>query len=464
MATTPHLAFVGGLTRAASKEDVLALVATFGIQSALNFSLVPSRGFGFLRLSSAEEHARLLTLRQVTLHDRPVYFLAPDSAAAPTVIKLNVSSAPARRGATLFVFSLNPNLDSRAMHSRAMQALLTDAATQHSKAGAPSAHVVRKQSGSAHKGYAFVACQSAADAALVMAGLQADGWRVEWMRPKGKPRKGGKHRGRKGKRRGGGHGCRPGDCAAFEARLVYGDEDDGDEDAYEQEFEGDEDDQALALSAGVSSRPTATTLEAVAAKTAEVASPHREQCREVLPREQCRGVLASLLGDEGGNRDGGGIETAAGGDLHDGTGSPSDGDAQDALVAMGEFVTSSTEWSAFVNGFLLQHCRTFDDSEENRLEWHTLHLEFCSQLEALLEQQLSILGVAVDDFVELLGEKPRENYDAFLEAVLAIDDFGRFKAAMLDLKRDLLGYTLPADMIDHVKGAWTTRHTGLADF
>ena len=102
--------------------------------------------------------------------------------------------------------------------------------------------------------------------------------------------------------------------------------------------------------------------------------------------------------------------------------------------------TSSAEWSAFVNGFLLQHCRTFDDSEENRLEWHTLHLEFCSQLEALLEQQLSILGVAVDDFVELLGEKPRENYDAFLEAVLAIDDFGRFKAAMLDLKRDLLGY------------------------
>ena len=53
----------------------------------------------------------------------------------------------------------------------------------------------------------------------------------------------------------------------------------------------------------------------------------------------------------------------------------------------------------------MQHCHAFDDSEENRLEWHDLHVQFQQQLEAVLEGQLARLGVAVDDFVALLQQQ-----------------------------------------------------------
>ena len=58
--------------------------------------------------------------------------------------------------------------------------------------------------------------------------------------------------------------------------------------------------------------------------------------------------------------------------------------------------------------------------------------------------------------------QPQAARDDFLSAVLAIDDFGLFKAAMLDLKRDLLGCGLHTDALDQVK--WKHRHTALADF
>ena len=48
-----------------------------------------------------EERARLLNLRNEQLHDRPVYFLAPDSAAAP-------AHGPATLGAPLVRTDADP--------------------------------------------------------------------------------------------------------------------------------------------------------------------------------------------------------------------------------------------------------------------------------------------------------------------------------------------------------------------
>ena len=171
---------------------------------------------------------------------------------------------------------------------------------------------------------------------------------------------------------------------------------------------------------------------------------------------------------------------------------------------MAAFVSESREWALGVQGFLLQHCRasagkrrprpvaapkarpaplkrayartsaaqaasapprvlcrpsqralkmsmshlqplgTFEPTEENRLEWHELHAQLQAMVESLLEQQLTQLGVSVDDFVARLQACPesREGND-LLETVLSMDDFGSFKAQMLRLKRDLELLHLP---------------------
>ena len=171
---------------------------------------------------------------------------------------------------------------------------------------------------------------------------------------------------------------------------------------------------------------------------------------------------------------------------------------------MAAFVSESREWALGVQGFLLQHCRasagkrrprpvaapkarpaplkrayartsaaqaasapprvlcrpsqralkmsmshlqplgTFEPTEENRLEWHDLHAQLQAMVESLLEQQLTQLGVSVDDFVARLQACPesREGND-LLETVLSMDDFGSFKAQMLRLKRDLELLHLP---------------------
>ena len=59
-------------------------------------------------------------------------------------------------------------------------------------------------------------------------------------------------------------------------------------------------------------------------------------------------------------------EKKAGGDAEE-----EQGDA--CIQAMAAFVSESREWALGVQGFLLQHCRAFVDTEENRLEWQQLH-------------------------------------------------------------------------------------------
>ena len=152
-----------------------------------------------------------------------------------------------------------------------------------------------------------------------MVGLQgtAEGWQVEWMRPKAnRSRQGGKHRRKgKGRHRGGGGGRRGGGGGGGRrgggggggggsgggggdgggsnfAADADDDDDDDDDDEYADDFDDDDADNEP----------------------------------EVLD-----GVLARALDD---------------GAATDGVGS--------ALTAMSEFVSSSAEWSAFVNGFQLQ--------------------------------------------------------------------------------------------------------------
>ena len=97
-------------------------------------------------------------------------------------------------------------------------------------------------------------------------------------------------------------------------------------------------------------------------------------------------------------QDGGGGDVADGGDgSSDGGGGDDDGGGGDdddggvaCLRAMAAFVAESEAWAGGVQRFMVERCIDFDDSEEERLEWHTTHLAFRALMEALLEAELRV--------------------------------------------------------------------------
>ena len=126
------------------------------------------------------------------------------------------------------------------------------------------------------------------------------------------------------------------------------------------------------------------------------------------------------------------------------------GDDDACIDAMASFVSESREWALAVQGFLIQHCRSFEAVDENRLEWTELHLELQSLMEGLLEAELAKLGVSVDDFVTRLRahQGTSKAAEELIETVIAMDDFHSFKQMMLRLKADLEGSSLPQDTLD----------------
>ena len=126
------------------------------------------------------------------------------------------------------------------------------------------------------------------------------------------------------------------------------------------------------------------------------------------------------------------------------------GDDDACIDAMASFVSESREWALAVQGFLIQHCRSFEAIDENRLEWTELHLELQSLMEGLLEAELAKLGVSVDDFVTRLRahQGTSKAAEELIETVIAMDDFHSFKQMMLRLKADLEGSSLPQDTLD----------------
>ena len=113
--------------------------------------------------------------------------------------------------------------------------------------------------------------------------------------------------------------------------------------------------------------------------------------------------------------------------------------ADDACVeAMATFISESREWALGVQSFLVEHCVKFDAREENLLEWYELHGTLTRRMENLLEAELAKLGVPVGDFVARLEACPESRAASELvETVLAMDDFLRFKAMMVQLKEDV---------------------------
>lgn len=87
--------------------------------------------------------------------------------------------------------------------------------------------------------------------------------------------------------------------------------------------------------------------------------------------------------------------------------------------------------------------------QENKLEWTTVHRQFCEMIEANLEKRLEEVGLTPEQFVGVLeaaAKRSPENSTprVVLEQLLAVEDFASFKRLMCKRRLEIEAETLRA--------------------
>ena len=99
----------------------------------------------------------------------------------------------------------------------------------------------------------------------------------------------------------------------------------------------------------------------------------------------------------------------------------------------------SDKFDCVVMDFIDEKCEIFDNEDENKFQYTTIHQEFRDMVEALISSNLGELGVSVEMFFEAC-EKGRFNRDinqAVIERMIAMDDFLTFKKIMVKRNMEL---------------------------
>ena len=243
--------YVGGLGPTTSPDS---LAACFQPLPAVH--AVVMRAFGFVTFSSVGEAQQAVDRQDLLIDGRPVHAALSHSSRGVSA----AGARPAVRQAGGACRSVFIHQVPKHIAAIAVQKLLSSACS--SLASEPvRVAVPRKQGGAQpaqHRGFAFIECASAADAAAVLAGLQPTEWRAEPVRkPKtrgdGKGGKGTRGRRRGGRRSRGGAGRRGGGGAqeaAYEDDFEEEGEEEEEEEAEEAE-DDDDDDEAHVLASMV---------------------------------------------------------------------------------------------------------------------------------------------------------------------------------------------------------------------
>lgn len=117
-------------------------------------------------------------------------------------------------------------------------------------------------------------------------------------------------------------------------------------------------------------------------------------------------------------------------------------DGEDLNMISGCIVSilKAPTWVTPISNFIDEHCGIFDDQEENKFEYTTVHNAFCKLVDDLLAAHLAELSVTVEQFTEfcrrgLTGEN--EVQRSLIEQLISVDDFLVFKAMMVKRSADL---------------------------
>jgi len=99
----------------------------------------------------------------------------------------------------------------------------------------------------------------------------------------------------------------------------------------------------------------------------------------------------------------------------------------------------SEKFDCVVMDFIDEKCEAFDNEEENRFEYTTIHREFKDMVETMISSNLGELGVTVDMFFDACqkGRNSRDINQAVIERMIAMDDFLTFKKIMVKRNMEL---------------------------
>lgn len=115
-----------------------------------------------------------------------------------------------------------------------------------------------------------------------------------------------------------------------------------------------------------------------------------------------------------------------------------DADPFDAALRELEVVLMDEAFNRFVDDFSLKHCHEFEQGDENKLVYTTLHNEFSAMVESHIEERLgaSLASFDMASFCSILSERAKQEtgLPLPLEMLYSMTDFDAFKELMLSAK------------------------------
>ena len=88
--------------------------------------------------------------------------------------------------------------------------------------------------------------------------------------------------------------------------------------------------------------------------------------------------------------------------------------------------------------FLDEYCIVFDNEDENKLEYTSIHNEFKKLVEELIGELLAELGVTQEQFLEACGKASKNPiHKKIVDQITAVDNFIAFKKLMWKRNQEL---------------------------
>jgi len=124
--------------------------------------------------------------------------------------------------------------------------------------------------------------------------------------------------------------------------------------------------------------------------------------------------------------------------VDDGSGRDAETNKFDQIIGALEDCLMDQEFEDARERFCRAHCRLFEDTDENKLEYTEVFALYTALVEGAIERRLraSVPGFDMGSFMALLDERKEELMSDVFDLLLSLGDFGTFKEVMLAYKRE----------------------------
>lgn len=92
----------------------------------------------------------------------------------------------------------------------------------------------------------------------------------------------------------------------------------------------------------------------------------------------------------------------------------------------------SPQWKSPILDFIEDNCVIFDDEDENKHEYLTVHREFKRLVDEQLEEYITEIGIPPAEFVKACQHAVSNGHKKTVAQILAVEDFPLFKKMMVN--------------------------------